>query len=166
MELKRSSFNSLQHNQTKALLYKLSKLPLLALWVIISNLYMHSFPEKTKKTKTQVMNCYSKMTHISVRLNPNTWKHTCKTGDTGGLTKQQCNTTEYEGWHIETAISSRQIGLPNYTNTWVAMSATASAWLSLRPRARRFCARNPALCSINFSTSRGTNFISTKFSLR
>lgn len=57
MELKKSSFNSLQHNQTKALLYKLSKLPLLALWVIISNLYMHSFPEKTKKKKknTQVM---------------------------------------------------------------------------------------------------------------
>lgn len=51
MELKRSSFNSLQHNQTKALLYKLSKLPLLALWVIISNLYMHSFPENTKKKK-------------------------------------------------------------------------------------------------------------------
>lgn len=51
MELKSSSFNSLQHNQTKDLPYKLSKLALLALWVIISNLYMHSFPEKTKKLK-------------------------------------------------------------------------------------------------------------------
>lgn len=52
MELKSSSFNSLQHNQTKDLPYKLSKLALLALWVIISNLYMHSFPEKTKKKYT------------------------------------------------------------------------------------------------------------------
>lgn len=50
-------------------------------------------------------------------------------------------------------------GKQKAAHTCVAMSAAASGWLSLKPRARRFCARYPALCRLNFSASLGTTFI-------
>src|SRR5256885_6798763 len=41
------------------------------------------------------------------------------------------------------------------SSNWVAMSATATGWFNRRPRARRFWARKPALCTNNLSISRG-----------